>query len=64
MKLTFALSMVWTLGICAIAVLAGVGTSWAGAGPVPELDTGTAVGGFALLAGAVVLIVERYRSRD
>jgi hypothetical protein len=63
MKLTFALSMVWTLGICAIAVLAGVGTSWAGT-DVPELDTGTAVGGFALLAGAVVLIVERYRSRD
>jgi hypothetical protein len=61
MKRTYS-SMVLTLGICAL-VLAGVSTSWAGA-TVPELDPGTAVGGLALVAGAVVLIAERYRRRD
>jgi hypothetical protein len=61
MKRTYS-SMVLILGICAL-VLGGVGTSWAGQ-PAPELDPGTAAGGFALVAGAVLLIVERYRRRD
>jgi hypothetical protein len=63
MKLTSASSMVWTVGVCGL-VLAGFGTSWAGISSVPELDPGTAVGGFALVAGAVVLIAERYRRRN
>jgi len=52
----------WTLGICGLLLLAGVGSSFAGA-LVPELDPGSAVGGIALAITAAVLLAERYRRR-
>jgi hypothetical protein len=33
------------------------------AGPVPELDPGTATSGVALLVGGALLLIERYRRR-
>ena len=53
----------WTLGACGLLWLAGSGSSFAGTTAVPELDTGTAVGGIALAITAAVLLAERYRRR-
>ena len=50
----------------AVAILALLWCGIASAGPaapVPELDPGTASGGFALAAVATALLVERNRSR-
>ncbi len=48
----------------AVAILPLLWCGTASAGTlVPELDPGTASGGIALVAVAVVLLVERYRSR-
>jgi len=41
--------------------IAGLGTAFAG--PVPELDSGSAASGIALAVGAALLLAERYRRR-
>ena len=51
----------WTLGACGLLWLAGSASSFAGTTAVPELDTGTAMGGIALAITAAVLLAERYR---
>jgi len=58
----FFSNLAWTLGACGLLWLAGSGSALAGA-PVPELDSGSAVGGIALAITAAVLVAERYRRR-
>ena len=63
MKISSVSSAVWILGVSALLLLAGFGTSFATVG-VPELDTGSAASGIALAVGAAVLMAERYRRRN
>jgi hypothetical protein len=49
------------LGVAVLLLLAGTGVSFAFVGP--ELDPGSAASGIALVAGAAVLMAERYRGR-
>jgi hypothetical protein len=53
--------MSWTLVVSGLLMLAGSGVALAAA--VPELDAGSAASGIALVAGAAVLMAERYRRR-
>jgi len=62
MKSQMVASLAWTLGLCGIVLIFGLGTASA-APSVPELDPGSAGSGIALAIGAALLIVERYRSR-
>ena len=62
LSLNLAWNLAWTLGTCGLLLLAGTGSSFAGA-PIPELDPGSAVAGIALAITAVVLLAERYRRR-
>jgi hypothetical protein len=62
MKLSILSGMSWTLMVSGLLLLAGSGTSFAIAA-VPELDAGSAASGIALVAGAAVLMAERYRRR-
>ena len=55
-------NLVWTVGVCGLLLLAGVGSSIAGT-TTPELDPGSAAGGIALAISAAVLLAERYRRR-
>jgi len=63
MKFSSVSSAVWILGISALLLLAGSGTSFAFNG-APELDAGSAASGIALAVGAAVLMAERYRRRN
>ena len=62
MNLRFVSNLTWTLGTCALFLLAGIGTASASA--VPELDPGSAASGIALAVGAALLLAERYRRRN
>jgi hypothetical protein len=62
MKLSILNGMSWTLMVSGLLLLAGSGTSFA-ISAVPELDAGSAASGIALVAGAAVLMAERYRRR-
>jgi hypothetical protein len=53
--------MSWTLVVSGLLMLAGSGVALAAV--VPELDAGSAASGIALIAGAAVLMAERYRRR-
>jgi len=56
------LSRLASLGLsCSLLLLALHGT--ARATPVPELDPGTAAGGFTLAVGVALLVIERFRRR-
>jgi hypothetical protein len=50
-------------GACAIFMAGMVQPALATLATVPELDPGTAGTGLAVLAGAILLLVERYRRR-
>ncbi len=55
-----------SLGICGgLLLLALHGTASAlYVGAVPEIDPGTAASGLAVLAGATLLLIERFRRRQ
>ena len=59
----FSSNSAWTFGTSGLLWLVASGISFAGTTAVPELDTGTAVGGIALAITAAVLLAERYRRR-
>ncbi len=53
-----------SLGVCGgLLLLALHGTASSTAVGVPEIDPGTAASGLAVLAGAALLLIERFRRR-
>jgi hypothetical protein len=57
---TITTSRLFLLGSSVAMMVVGLAGT-ASATPVPEIDPGTATSGLALLAGAVLLLIERRR---
>ena len=61
LSLNLTWNLAWTLTAGGLLWLAGSGSSFAGATPVPEMDPGSAIGGIALAITTALLLAERYR---